>query len=333
MKKRSLTVLLLAFACTRTPPPASPLPLPRLSDARLQQVRAELPELAERVQRIHQLAEAFSARGDRAAAEELATLAEVTLLSASQLLERTPPPPPVPIAAPEPEPSEEEAQPETESEEETPREARRPRRARPEPEPEPVATEDPAVGVRERLATLATRLRTLSASDTEDRVALDGVQTALIEGDRALAEGLVQRATELADEAERRLSSITGEQPPSEAEPRTFEDEARRLLGERAIFRGGVVAVRLDSSLRFDREWRTDDAPLLSHLRSLVRGYRTVRLLLVSVGEGRGEFRESSLAEHLVERFQIPASRLQRVERPGLSLPRGTYLVFRPSEG
>ncbi|HJL03227.1 MAG TPA: hypothetical protein RMH85_21990 [Polyangiaceae bacterium LLY-WYZ-15_(1-7)] len=349
----ALALVVFATGSCASGPSAEPahageaLPLPELSARRLGELRAHAPELAERIVRLHRLAREYAARGEHGAAQELATLAEMTLVSAGQMSARLL----------EAEATAERAEAEVEAAraaeapaappaaaEEPPARARRPARPRrrptppPEETPEPVEAVDPSAALSARLAALAGALSELEAESAQERVAVDAVETALIEADRALAEGLVERAGRFADEAERQLAALTGADAPAPraASEASLTDDARRRLGARAIVRGSVVAVRLDDVLRFDRAWEADAASPLGPLRVLVRGYRHVPLFLVTVGEpSHAAFREErrSLAAYLVERFQIPGERLRWAPDAGAPLGAGTYLVLRAAEG
>jgi len=323
---------LLGACASTTPPPSVPadsLSIAPLPPDRLADVRAISPELADRVERIQALARAYARRGDDATAHELATMASTTLLAAAllaaeadaaaarQCLETQVEVAAAPVPIPEPEAREDE-----------PRRRRRPRR-RPEPEPEPQPVAAPERSTSDRLARVAARLADLSATTPETRVAIDGIETSLIEGDRALAEGLAERAAELATQAERQLAALTGDAAPAaEAQDGGLVAEARRRFGERALVRGAAVAVRLDPGVRFDDVWTDEDDRTVQQLRGLVRGYRDASLTLAHVGADLADARRESLVAFLAGRFQIPAARL-RWRPPNVRLPAGLYLVLR----
>ncbi|MEC7521835.1 MAG: hypothetical protein VYE22_18270 [Myxococcota bacterium] len=334
MDVRSALVLvaLALSACAAAPRSETARPAPRLlpeiQRQRLNRVHADAPEVAEAVVRLDRLARDHAARGDHETAQELAALAQLTLLSASELLVR--------LEAAEAEAArpaeEEEPPPEPEPDPEPPpRRRTRVASASPTPPPEPAPTaptEDaPESPLTARLAALAAAIASLEP-EGEHRVVVEGVQTRLIEADRALAEGTPGHAAELVREAEALLAPITGEPPPPDAEAHAFARDARARLGERARVQGRSVAVRLDDALRFEeRSWR-GRGDTLDDLRGLVRGYRHAAVSLATVGTpGAGFAERDGLTRFLASRFQIPAERLRWRERPPVSLPAGTWIV------
>lgn len=330
-------LLLGCGGATSVAPPAPAPPPAALSADRVTRLRERAPELAHHVLRLDALARARAESGDAEAANELASLAEVTLLAASEMIARHDaevaaglvsgahdpevPPEEIIAVAPEPEPAEPPR-----------RRRRRPTEVEEAPEETPPPV-DQAARVRERLAQLATRLGRLDGAD--NRVAVESVQTSLIEADRALAEGLVERAEEFAMEADRALAALTGEPTATEAsESSDLVSDARRRLGARATVRGGEVAIRLDTMLGYENgQWRARDERAADHLRTLVRGYRAARISLVTVGTATApEFasERDALVSYLVGRFQIPTSRLTWSGRRS-SLAPGTYLLLQES--
>ncbi|HJL18911.1 MAG TPA: hypothetical protein RMH99_24825 [Sandaracinaceae bacterium LLY-WYZ-13_1] len=304
--------------------------------------------MAELVVRLHRLAEEHAARGDRETATELASLAQVTLLSTSELLsrldaararaearasnER-------PADDEEPDEAAEDEAAEGEAPEETPRRVRRARRRAPPaheeadepPADPPPPAEDADARLGERLARLAGRVSEIEATD-ENRVAIEGIQTRLIEADRARAEGMTRRAADLAAEAERLLASLTGgPTPPEPPSGDAFLRDARAQLGSRARVHGSTVAVRLDPILRWhDDAWHARTTAALDGLRALARGYRAARLTLVTVGDATAPAfgdEPDALRRYLAHRFQIREARLRWAESTRLPLSRGTYLL------
>ncbi len=368
MKTLFSTLAIVATACASAPQPKPAqtkpsYPVPQLSTERLAQVHRESPELADVARRLLASSRAAARRGDEAAASEFGRLAQVTLLAASELIAKSD------AAEAEAErnaekPKDPESQDDTEQDPSgtstnapraesggasssnatarARRAARRPKDERPDG-----STEEPAAAaeVRERLALLASGLSALGSSITaKHRVEVDSIENMLIQGDRMLAEGLIERAAELASEAERKLSALTGKNHKSDAAgspPRsreTFRSDIRRRIGKRAIVRGNIVAVRLDPLMHYrDNTWQTRTSSVLRHMRTLVRGYRSMGLQLVTTGSpSRAEFREKrdELSLHLASRFQIASARLRWASRAPARLPDGTYLVFvhRPGE-
>lgn len=311
---------------------ASPVELPPLSADALGELREAAPEVARDVERVHALARRYAAAGERDAALELGATAEHLLRSTAawiptQTLEGTPD-----LEAAE------------DPGADAPRPSRRRDRARAQ---EPVAYPvigappvqvDEAADVRRRLSRMANEVAEIRTSlPTDQRVALEGVETALIQADRALSEGLQRRAEELAEQAERLLQGITGENRTPSPESKGGEGEgfftdARKSLGERAIVRGGVVAVRLDGLVHYrDKAWSTPENSPLDGVRSLVRGYREVGLSLVTVGPASHEAfstQRDALREHLSSRFQISSARVSWRGSTELRLEPGTYLIL-----
>lgn len=195
--------------------------------------------------------------------------------------------------------------------------------------------EDPAARVRYRLSVLASELaQARDRSEPTDRVAFEGIQTTMIEADRALGEGLVNRAEELTDQAERLLSSQAG--VPSEtlsASASGFLSDAQELLSGRAVIRGGVVAVRLDDTLHYKGTgWGTPQAGLLDQVRPLVRGYRSLSMTLVTVGAPSQDAfvsQRDALTTYLANRFQVNRSRMSWHAESAVPLEPGTYLILR----
>lgn len=326
------------LGCGAAPAPVQSTPAPpppALSAERVSRLRERAPELADHVLRLDALARARAETGDAEAATEFASLAEVTLLAASEMIARhdaevaavlvsgvqAEEQEELVAVAPEPEAPEEPDPPR--------RRRRRPAEAEEQPADDPPPA-DPADRVRERLAQLATRLGRVGVADG-NRVAVESVQTSLIEADRALAEGLIERADEFAMEADRALAALTGEPAAAEAgESSDLVSDARRRLGARATVRGGEVAIRLDTLLGYENgQWRARDERAADHLRTLVRGYRGARVSLVTVGATAPEFasERDALVSYLVGRFQIPSARLTWAGR-GDSLAPGTYLLL-----
>lgn len=328
------------------PPPAAPVPalapapisISPLPPEALARVREGAPAAAGAIERLHALAERAAAEGDAPRARELAELSLITLASVGAALEQ--PVGPAPASEEEPEPTAEPAAEAEPGDDDKParrrgtRKRRAPVDAEALPMPGPPTPEDETAPIRQRLASLAEDLK--KARETArpgDRVALEGVQTTLIEADRALAEGLLERAQGLADEADRLLAGITGEKAVAPAkESGGFFEDAHARLGERAIIRGGVVAVRIDDAVHYrDGSWQGDATSFLEHVRPLVRGYRTATVTLVTVGEPTQKAFVSSrdaLARYLAQRFQVDAERIKPRDSTDVRLAPGTYLLL-----
>ncbi|MEO0324650.1 MAG: hypothetical protein AAF447_16935 [Myxococcota bacterium] len=334
------------MACASPPrvvSPAASLPLPTPSPDRLASLRERLPELAASVERLHRLAEAYEARGDRALARELSHMAELTLVHGLALGATAPTRDDMndaPVAAEtcEPVPESEPAPVERTLRRRSPRSRRsgeEPSARREAPDEGTVMATTPTERVAARLAVVAEATADAEHDGAVDPGGLEAIRRGLIEADRALAEGLIERAEALADDAERTLASLQGAEPEDGSAPgpsRGLVADAQDLLGERARPRGpGTVAVRLDEELRFEGAWRATPGSPLDALRPLVRAYRDAELRLLRVAlPANSPFRDegASLAAFLSARFQVPLSRLHDGQG-GAGLAPGLYLMMR----
>lgn len=341
----------LGCASTSAPPPPSATPteapvtasiieVPPLSPDALATLREQAPDVALDLERLHALARKHAEAGRAEEALELAATAEHLLQStAAWSTERSAEAALAGGMAPDG----------TEGEAGAPRTRKKPRTIKTTDTPElpmigaPPVPADETAEVRKRLSRLANDVSDIRGSLLPDqRVTLDGVQSTLIEADRALSEGLLRRAAELADEAERILQSLKGEGAARVSEPvapapapeqdQGFLGDVRRNLGDRAIVRGGVVAVRLDGLVQYQgNTWSTPETSPLDGVRPLVRGYREVSLALVTVGAPSQDAftsQKRALQEHLSVRFQISSERVTWMKSTSLRLEPGTYLIL-----
>lgn len=212
-------VFFLTTGCGASAASSPDATLPRSS--RSTRVFQQAPALASVVARLERLSRAAAQAGNTALAQELRDLAELTELSASELVARLDAAGQRLRAAearqrPHEETVHEEVRPQLENEppaevartDTAPDRVRRPSGpsaiARPVREP----STTPEEVLRERLAQLAERLASV-APTTENRVSLESIQAALIEADRALVDPDGQaRAVSNADEAERLLDAL-----------------------------------------------------------------------------------------------------------------------------
>lgn len=310
--------------------------VPPLSPDALTTLREQAPEIALDLERLHVLARKHAADGRSEDALELAATTEHLLQIAVASL---------PAREPDAALANEMATESSEGDPAAPRTRKKPRTAKPMDAPElpmigapPVPTDETAE-VRRRLSRLANDVGDLRGSLLPDqRVMLEGIQSTLIEADRALSEGLIRRADELADEAERILQSLKGEGAARASETISAEAEqgfltdVRKNLGDRAIVRGGAVAVRLDGLVQYQGSaWTMPEASPLDGVRPLVRGYREVSLALVTVGAPSQDAfasQKRALQEHLSVRFQIATERVTWMKSTNLRLEPGTYLIL-----
>jgi len=310
--------------------------VPPLSPDALATLREQAPEIALDLERLHVLARKHAADGRSEDALELAATTEHLLQIAVASL---------PAREPDAALANEMATESPEGDPAAPRTRKKPRTAKPMDAPElpmigapPVPTDETAE-VRRRLSRLANDVGDLRGSLLPDqRVMLEGIQSTLIEADRALSEGLIRRADELADEAERILQSLKGEGAARASETISAEAEqgfltdVRKNLGDRAIVRGGAVAVRLDGLVQYQGSaWTMPEASPLDGVRPLVRGYREVSLALVTVGAPSQDAfasQKRALQEHLSVRFQIATERVTWMKSTNLRLEPGTYLIL-----
>ena len=306
--------------------------------ARVARLAEGAPELASLVERLSELA---AQERDPQRARELAHLAELALVGNLELVARLeaaqtsveaatrvavePEEPSVPV---------EEAEPEARA---APTRRTRARRETP-PSDEENATEEsepsPEERLRARLAWVAARVADADF-EGERAVAAAGIETLVIEADHALAQGMSARADELVGEAERMLSSLSGERPPATpSEPSGgFVEDARSRLGARARYEGSLVSVRVDTSLTRSAGGWSGDSPTLEDLRVLLRAYPRVSARLVRV-ELAGDYVEDAegVKAYLEERLQA-SGRVRWGDGSSLSLPRGVYLVLRGPGG
>jgi hypothetical protein len=375
--------LLLAWGCASSPQPtkspsAAQQGIPRLPDERVEKVRELAPELAAQLRRLEASAVQYAERGQWETAEDLAMLAQLTLVSTLELHARTLRQDQLQRGAA----AEEDTATDSEPEEQTrPRDAQQetvsasaettsastpspaPKKdpqpqARPSPEqteasPEPSSEDGSGAQadssaaskpVAERLSRLAERLAQLESNskkdDTGADLALERAQTALIEGDRALAEGLEHRARDLADEASRVLDAFENDERVEAVdgtpERESLVRDARQHLGDALVVRGQMMAVRVDSLVRLrDGSLQVQTAATLNHLRSLVRVYRRIPLLLVSYGDpAESSPDRKQLKTYLADRFQISKKRLHLPENASAhpDMSEGTYLIFKLSD-
>ena len=189
---------------------------------RLREVEDQAPELAELIECFWSEALRREEQGELRVAQEFFRMSKIALLSASELItrlelaeqirivvERPALPSEEPGSAPPPDAAESDRG-STVADAGRPR-TRRSVRENQRAEPSPV---DESVQIRERLADLANRLSRLQP-DEDHRVAFESAQNALIEADRALAQGELERAEEFIREVERQLMTLLGEDAPS----------------------------------------------------------------------------------------------------------------------
>jgi len=315
-------------------PPPAPVALPQLPGSELDALRSRAPQLARDVERVYAAAQRSALDGDAVEARELAAIADHLMYAANAALA-----------------GQTSGLAEAEDADETRAKVAR-RKPRDPKTDDPIAypmigappvVADETLPVRQRLSELANELaRVRTEIPADKKVALEGVQSTLIEADRALGEGLIRRAEELASQAELLLRGLEGKPAPAPepvVEPEVaaeqgkgFLADARDTLGKRAIVRGGVVAVRLDSLVHFrEAEWTIPPSSPLDGVRSLVRSYREVGLGVVTVGSpSQGEFskHKTELLEQLSVHFRISPGRVSWLASTDLRLEPGTYLIL-----
>lgn len=301
-----------------SPTLVEPYVVPSLQAERLASLEGKAPELAAHIRRLHALGEQRGLEGQRELAQEIATLAEVSLLSAELAFAE--------VDCPEAEEPEAPPAPRDEAVRDE-----RPRRRAPATRETPVAETNESAPtqanalLRERLAEMVAVL-----GQVEPGPQVEQVRRILLEADRALADGLTERAGELMEEARALLS---GTQMRRVSDEEAFHRDARERLGARALRRGSRLLVRLNDLVRFsDGRWNSRNVGVFNDLRALARVYGGERLILVHVAEDDDSVfvrEEERLVGYLLDRMQLPAQRLRVAGRQSNGSS-GTYLVFRP---
>lgn len=349
-----LILLAMAVGCSaaQTTPlvPRRPT-LPEVSQRRLNRVHADAPELADAILDVRRAAEDAADAENVPLAERLRRLSELTLMAAAEWLARLEN---AELRATE-FASREHSHPElgireTEIEaaaETRPSAIRRPQTSTANVDPsgmslavdaDPLSAEgrDDARkdALSELLAELATKLSEIEPDD-ENRAQLEGIQTRLIDADRARASGDRDLANQLAQEAKQLLEALVGDGrqavqtdgTPSES----LVAEAQRRLPGQANIVGSTVVVRLEAAVQWNQNrWKTRATQAVESLGTVVRAHPRARLSLITSGSPTSEAfgtEKASLQRYLARRLGIESSRIRWMPS-SLSIPRGTYLLI-----